>query len=63
MLCAELVGKAESWVPGDGLGEVRDGFYITIYAFGYGEDEVRARIQWAIGLKLVENVIRQAQMV
>jgi hypothetical protein len=42
-------------------GEVRDGFYITLYSFGYGEDEAHARIQWAIGLKLVENAIRQAE--
>jgi hypothetical protein len=38
---------------------IRDGFYITFYAFGYGEDEREARQRWAIGLKLVENAIRQ----
>jgi hypothetical protein len=38
---------------------VRDGFYITLYVFGYGEDEPQARQHWAIGLKLVENAIRQ----
>lgn len=37
---------------------VRDGFYITLYLFGYGDDEVQARQRWAIGLKLVENAIR-----
>jgi len=37
----------------------RDGFYITFYLFGYGNDSDRARQQWAIGLKLVENAIRQ----
>ncbi|MBZ5721162.1 MAG: hypothetical protein LAO03_12350 [Acidobacteriia bacterium] len=37
----------------------RDGFYITFYLFGYGEDEPQARQRWAIGLKLVENAIRQ----
>ena len=41
-------------------GEERDGFFVTLYAFGFGEDEDRARIQWEIGLKLVENVIRQS---
>ncbi len=35
------------------------GFYITFYLFGYGDDEERARQQWVIGLKLVENAIRQ----
>jgi hypothetical protein len=39
--------------------EVRDGFYITFYFFGYGDDQERAHQQWAIGLKLVENAIRQ----
>jgi hypothetical protein len=39
--------------------EMQDGFYITAYVFGYGDDEVRARKQWAIGLKLVENAMLQ----
>ena len=38
-----------------------DGFYITFYLFGYGDDEEQARQQWAIGLKLVENAIRQVR--
>ena len=38
---------------------VRDGFYITFYLFGYGDDQDVARLRWAIGLKLVENAIRQ----
>ena len=39
--------------------EIRDGFYITFYLFGYGDDELQARQRWAIALKLVENAIRQ----
>jgi hypothetical protein len=38
---------------------MREGFYITLYLFGYGEDEDQARRRWAIGLKLVENAISQ----
>ncbi|MGO9649357.1 conserved hypothetical protein [Candidatus Sulfotelmatobacter sp. SbA7] len=38
---------------------MREGFYVTFYLFGYGEDEREARQRWAIGLKLVENAIRQ----
>jgi hypothetical protein len=38
---------------------IQDGFYITAYVFGYGDDEKRARKQWAIGLKLVENGVLQ----
>lgn len=41
--------------------EVREGFYITLYLFGYGDDEPQARQHWAIALKLVENSIRQLQ--
>jgi len=35
------------------------GFYVSFYGFGYGEDEQRARMQWAIALKLVANAITQ----
>jgi hypothetical protein len=38
---------------------IRDGFYITFYLFGYGDDEIQSRQRWAIGLKLVQNAIRQ----
>jgi hypothetical protein len=40
--------------------ELRDGFYMSFYLFGFGEDEPQARQRWAIALKLVENAIRQA---
>lgn len=39
--------------------ETREGFYITFYLFGYGNDDAQSRQRWAIGLKLVENAIRQ----
>jgi hypothetical protein len=42
--------------------EIQEGFYITVYLFGYGDEESQARQRWAIGLKLVENVIRQASI-
>jgi hypothetical protein len=38
---------------------VQDGFYVTFYLFGYGDDEAQARQHWAIALKLVENALRQ----
>lgn len=41
---------------------VRDGFYITFYLFGYGEDEFQARQRWAAGLKLTESAIRQMSL-
>lgn len=41
--------------------QVRTGFYTTFYLFGYGDDEAQAHQRWVIGLKLVENAIRQAE--
>ncbi len=38
---------------------IREGFYITFYLFGYGNDEPHAQQQWAIALKLVLNAMRQ----
>ena len=42
-----------------GQEEIRDGFYITFYLFGYGKDEAQSRQNWAIGLNLIGNAIRQ----
>ena len=39
--------------------EFREGFYVTGYVFGYGSDEVQARRQWGIALKLVGNALVQ----
>ena len=39
--------------------ENREGFYITFYLFGYGDDEIQSRQHWAVGLQLVQNAIRQ----
>ena len=39
----------------------REGFYITFYVFGYGDDEAQAHQRWAIGLELVVNAIRQVE--
>ena len=53
---AELIIRRCFYHLGDA---VRDGFYITLYLFGYGDDEPEARQRWAIALKLGENAIRQ----
>ena len=42
--------------------QLEEGFYITLYLFGYGDDEAQARHRWAIALKLVENAIRQVEL-
>ncbi len=38
---------------------VRDGFYFTLYVNGYGNDELSARQNWGIGLKVLGNAIVQ----
>jgi hypothetical protein len=38
----------------------QQGFYFTFYLFGYANDACQAHQRWVIGLKLVENAIRQA---
>ena len=43
-------------------GTVEEGFYITFYLFGYGEDELHARHRWAIVLKLIENAMKQVSV-
>src|SRR5437764_9019371 len=37
----------------------RQGFAITFYLFGFGDDEAEARSRWNIGMKLVENALLQ----
>jgi hypothetical protein len=39
--------------------EHSEGFGITFYLSGYGDDEQEARRRWMIGLKLVENALLQ----
>jgi len=38
---------------------VREGFYCTLYASGYGNDDASARQNWGVGLKLMGNAIVQ----
>jgi hypothetical protein len=40
-------------------GEIHEGFYLTLYLFGFGDDEPQARQRWGIALRLIENAIRQ----
>ena len=35
------------------------GFCVTLYLYGYGDDETEARQRWAIALKVVENALLQ----
>ena len=38
-------------------GDTREGFYVTLYVFGYGSDEDAARAQWARALRQVTHVV------
>ncbi len=38
---------------------VQQGFYVTLYISGYGNDEPGARQNWGVGLKLVGNAVVQ----
>jgi len=40
-------------------GDAREGFHVTFYLFGYGDDQEDARRRWGIGLRLVGNAILQ----
>ncbi|MGC2321632.1 MAG: hypothetical protein WA463_03275 [Terriglobales bacterium] len=42
-----------------GASEAIEGFYLTFYLFGYGDDEDEARQRWGIALKVVENALLQ----
>jgi len=61
---AEFIVRRCRYGPkaGDGSGsesEASEGFYLTFYAFGYGDDEDEARRRWGIGLKVAENALLQ----
>jgi len=40
-------------------GDVREGFYCTLYVSGYGNEEASARRNWGVGLKLMGNAVVQ----
>jgi hypothetical protein len=40
-------------------GDLREGFYVTFYLFGFGQDESKARQQWASAMNLARNAFAQ----
>ncbi len=59
----EIPSSAEACVRRclfDNNSEVQEGFYVTWYVNGYGDDEATARQNWEVGLKLVGNAAIQA---
>ena len=41
------------------VGSVDEGFYVTLYVFGYGADAGEARRRWADALNIVQNPVLQ----
>jgi hypothetical protein len=37
----------------------QEGFYLTFYLYGYGDDQQDAQRRWSIALKVVENLLLQ----
>jgi hypothetical protein len=62
---AEFIVRRCQYAPGaagaEALpdGEAVEGFYLTFYLSGYGDDEDDARRRWGIALKIVENALLQ----
>lgn len=59
----EILSSAEACVRRCFFGnksEVQEGFYVTVYVSGYGDDEANARQNWEVGLKLVGNAAIQS---
>ena len=57
--CHYAPGAAGAEVSSGGNSDTAEGFYLTFYLFGYGEDEDEARRRWGIALKIVENALLQ----
>jgi len=51
-----MIRRAHFESPAEG---VREGYYFTVYVFGYGDDEQEARQAWGIAQRLVGHAILQ----
>jgi hypothetical protein len=52
-------GGAPSTAQAGHRTQAQSGFYLTLYVFGYGDDEEAARERWAVALRLVANALLQ----
>jgi hypothetical protein len=56
---AEFVVRRCYYLDGAESAPGREGFYLTFYLSGYGDDEEQARERWGIALQLVANALLQ----
>lgn len=56
---AEIVIRSCYFHTDTDLDHSQNGFAITLFMAGYGDDADSARKSWTIGLKLLENALRQ----
>jgi hypothetical protein len=54
-----IPGGDPSTVSAGPEAQLQSGFYLTLYVFGYGDDEETARERWAVALRLVANALLQ----
>jgi hypothetical protein len=57
--CRYGPGLAGAAVQPGSDSDAAEGYYLTFYLFGYGDDEDEARRRWGIALKIVENALLQ----
>jgi hypothetical protein len=57
--CHYARGAAGDAGSPSGNADAAEGFYLTFYLFGYGDDEDEARRRWGIALKIIENALLQ----
>jgi|SRR3954465_7072753 hypothetical protein len=57
---AELVVRRCHFHLADQPDDSEPGFCISLYLFGYGDDEDQARRRWGVAIKLVQNALMQA---
>lgn len=56
---AEFVVRRCYYHPNADPAATREGFYLTFYLSGYGEDQAQSQQRWGIALQLVANALLQ----
>ena len=59
---AEFVVRQCYYHRPDDEEESEAGYYITVYMYGYGDEEDEAHANWGIGVKVVQNALLQGSI-